>query len=768
MIDSLRILNKNTENSPKKSHKRIRFKQSKFLYNIIIKRFSIVLIAVPLIIVFINAYSLFDAQLKSGVEQLRLINAELIVNLRNFFDRKSRDLQDISKQADLLSAVQLSSTENSGLLNALIKKYDSFSTLFLIGTDRHIRGISTLGLELKEEDALENLLGVDFYRLGWIGKLEGVTFLYQKCQQSDKPVFSNFPVTSTVLPGRNFILFATPLKRGDIRLGCLVATFPVHRLETDVFSLLQHSMLIGWQSFDVFLFDSIGEPFWNTQNSVKEELELSKNFSSYKAWQENNNNNIHETVVSKQELNPLNQKTSLSVMDSEKKGGEFPASNWKILTTLGYEDFFKDFFISFSISIVLFLLLGLLGIYIVHRMSKNFVGYLEQIVKTVKRVGDGDIAHKVHVSRKDELGQLEFYLNRMVLKFRLFVKMMLHSRDDSLSLASLVRQRASDTLHSSQEQAALLEEASASVEELSASTQSIYNATQKQLQGAETNRKAMQDLQKSFMRSVALQNQISEQGEETLALSAEGREQLEVSLQNIENVSHSSNKILGIIDVMNDISDQTDLLALNASIEAARAGDNGKGFAVVAQEISELAERSSSSAKEVARLLRETSQKVEVSRNKLAETDNTFTRIREAMQMLTEAIKLVNDAGKEQAKVVDETAGRAGKVTELAREIAEATRIQTQSSEEITDDMSRANDITNANVEKTEMLDGVLLQLTEVLAKGMRLAEKFRLEPPSEKENKKTNPTAIDPLVAKTLKALQETDKDKETSLILH
>lgn len=719
-----------TDEAKAKKTRKIEFQQGSFLKRKIVIRFTILLLAIPLFVALLVVYMLFESQLRSGVNQLSLVNQELITNVGHFANGLHRDMNEMVQQSEIRLAMQQEG-RSSALLNALIKKYDSFSMFILISPDQRMKTSSTLDLDQKVDDRFHVLEGLGFSKVGWSKNAKSAVQGYMKCQEQGKPTIVRTMVSAQAIPGKDFLLYIYPIMQNGQQLGCLAGFFPIHRMYTDVLGKVQKEFSKVWNSFEIYVYDDENEPIWNSVDSNVVSLQRGKFFYSYEAWLSQNK----KKFIAKQEINPSNNKTSFTVINLEKGVYEFEGLHWGILTTVTYSDFFNRFFNNLLVAALLFVVFAAIGIFFIHRTGDGVIEVLLKSIDTVKKMGEGELAQKMTVDRDDELGMLQFYLGKTAIKLRLLVRLMYQSRDESVQLSEIVRSRAGETLRSSQEQAALLEEASAAVEELSASIQSIFTASQKQLAGAETNKKAMQDLQKTFMQSVSIHEKIIHQAEETTSLSIEGRKMLEISLSNMDDVSESSQRILGIIDVINDIADQTDLLALNASIEAARAGDNGKGFAVVAQEISELAERSSSSSREIARMLRNTNQRVEVGREKLKDTDQNFHRINDAMEKLTNDIRMVSDLEKEQSDVVDQTAMRAGNVTELAREIAEATRMQNQSSEEITEDMNRANEITITNVERVESLDQVLIQLANVVEDGMRLAAKFRTKPIVTKKN---------------------------------
>lgn len=142
----------------------------------------------------------------------------------------------------------------------------------------------------------------------------------------------------------------------------------------------------------------------------------------------------------------------------------------------------------------------------------------------------------------------------------------------------------------------------------------------------------------------------------------------------VANLGKSSEKISAIVAVINEIAEQTNLLALNAAIEAARAGEQGRGFAVVADEVRKLAEKTTEATKEIGGMIRTIQQK----------TDHVISTIDGGTKEVENGVNLAREAG----KTLKEIVGGIERLSEMVRHIAEATHTQDKDVQDIRDNVS--------------------------------------------------------------------------------
>jgi twitching motility protein PilJ len=158
------------------------------------------------------------------------------------------------------------------------------------------------------------------------------------------------------------------------------------------------------------------------------------------------------------------------------------------------------------------------------------------------------------------------------------------------------------------------------------------------------------------------------------------RDQVQETAKRIKRLGESSQQIGEIVQLIDDIADRTSILALNASIQAAMAGEAGRGFAVVAEEVERLAERSTNATKKIAGLVKAIQ----------SETNEAVTAMEEGTREVVEGSKLANQAG----QALSEIQNVSGRLAELIQSISQASRQQARVSESVAKSMTQISEVT--------------------------------------------------------------------------
>jgi methyl-accepting chemotaxis protein len=313
----------------------------------------------------------------------------------------------------------------------------------------------------------------------------------------------------------------------------------------------------------------------------------------------------------------------------------------------------------------------LLGVILSIVIARGFSVPLGQAVSVLERVADGDLTVTLDVFTKDEVGQMAQALNRAVEKLNSTLQEVAESAASASTSSQELASAAESIASGAQEQAASLEETSASLEEITAAVrQSADNA-----------------------------NQASQLASSSKDSALQGQEVVSNAITAMSEINASSSKISDIISTIDEIAFQTNLLAVNAAVEAARAGDEGRGFAVVASEVRSLAQRSALAAKEIKVLIQDSLRKVEAGSG------------------------LVNRSGETLQGIV----GSVKRVTDIVGEIAAASGEQSTGIEQVNTAMTQMDQVTQSNSAQTEELSATAQALSEQAAHLMDLVSTFTL-----------------------------------------
>jgi methyl-accepting chemotaxis protein len=266
--------------------------------------------------------------------------------------------------------------------------------------------------------------------------------------------------------------------------------------------------------------------------------------------------------------------------------------------------------------------------------------------------GEGDLSRTLAYEGKDELGAICAGVNLFVQKLRNIIS----------QVASTAEQVASAT-----------HELSATAEQLSSTTRDLSKSAERQRVVMTQSSVALEQMSASISQVRSAAEAAEEIASGSLAMSSQGKVAAQESTQAMAGIEESSGKVNRITVVIADIARQTNLLSLNAAIEAAKAGAQGKGFAVVAEEIRKLAERSGSAAKEISALIQESGDRVKMGAGAVGSVGLSLASIEGGIRDNTDRVRSIALAMDEQAKASQEVVSAVSTTAHLTEQNASAT-----------------------------------------------------------------------------------------------
>lgn len=292
-------------------------------------------------------------------------------------------------------------------------------------------------------------------------------------------------------------------------------------------------------------------------------------------------------------------------------------------------------------------------------ITRSIVNPLRAAVKAAEYVAQGDLSHPLVADGNDEVSQLLVALRQMQKNLSELINQITQTAEQVQESAGSMSATSDFFNQSMQSQSEAVSSAAAAIEETTVSIQMVSETAKAAHNGAEY--------------SARIANEGKQRVDSAVVEVKKIAESVGASTQIIGELHASSQQISQIANVIRDIADQTNLLALNAAIEAARAGEHGRGFAVVADEVRKLAERTSTSTSEIKQMIDSIQ----------AEADRAVEQMKHATHYVESGVGMINDLQAPLQNLADNSSAAAANLADLSGSIGEQSMASTQISQSI-------------------------------------------------------------------------------------
>jgi methyl-accepting chemotaxis protein len=421
---------------------------------------------------------------------------------------------------------------------------------------------------------------------------------------------------------------------------------------------------------------------------------------------------------------------------------------WTILTSVPEEDVFAAVNrltrIAVIIIVIAIVIAGVVTFFVAGTIAKPIV----RVSLTLKDIseGEGDLTKTIETHSRDEIGDLAKYFNMTLEKIKVLIVTIKQRAVSLFDIGNELASNMTETAAAINEitsniqsikgrvinQSASVTETNATMEQITVNIDKLNNNVEKQSTSVSKSSSAIEEMIANIQSVTSTLNKNTESVKDLLGSSEVGRTGLQEVAADIQEIARESEGLLEINAVMENIASQTNLLSMNAAIEAAHAGEAGKGFAVVADEIRKLAESSGEQSKTISTVLKKIKDSIDKITKSTDNVLNKFEAIDSAVKTVSEQTENIRSAMEEQSvgsQQILEVIGQLNDITQMvkggsdemlegSREVITEGKNLEMATQEITNGMNemasgaeqinvavtRVNEISGANKDNIDVL----------------------------------------------------------------